>query len=90
MPLFASGHGVPPTPDEVRQVAAYVATHRVAGGPFDVVVGGSTTPQLAADVVVPLVEAGATWWDERGLYESPDLHSLGPVLRRVEAGPPRP
>lgn len=90
VPLFASEHGVPPTPDEMRQVTAYVAEHRVADGPFDVVAGGSTTPQLADDVVGPLAEAGATWWDERGLYTSPDLHSLGPVLRRVEAGPPRP
>ena len=90
VPLFASEHGMPPTPDEMRQVTAYVAEHRVADGPFDVVAGGATTPQLADDVVGPLAEAGATWWDERGLYTSPDLHSLGPVLRRVEAGPPRP
>jgi hypothetical protein len=90
VPLFASGHGTPPTPDEVRDVVAYIAEHRVADSQFDVVVGGLTTPEAAADVVGPLAEAGATWWDERGLYASPDLHSLGPVLRRVEAGPPRP
>lgn len=68
---------------------AYVAEHRTAGGPFDVVAGGLTTPEVAADVVGPLAAAGATWWDERGLYESADLYSLAPVLRRVEAGPPR-
>ncbi|MFD7306905.1 LLM class flavin-dependent oxidoreductase [Promicromonospora sp. NPDC059942] len=112
VPLFASGHGVPPTPGEVREVTEYVAEHRTAGGlsavgmvgavgsndavgsvdtaaPFEVVVGGLTTPEAAADVVGPLAEAGATWWDERGLYESPDLYSLPAVLRRVEAGPPR-
>ncbi|MFE7506865.1 LLM class flavin-dependent oxidoreductase [Promicromonospora sp. NPDC057488] len=101
VPLFASGHGVPPTPGEVREVAGYVTEHRTTaqgssggvpssdGGPFEVVVGGLTTPEAATDVVGPLVEAGATWWDERGLYESPDLYSLPAVLRRVEAGPPR-
>ncbi|MEV0889808.1 LLM class flavin-dependent oxidoreductase [Promicromonospora sp. NPDC050262] len=95
VPLFASGHGRPPTPDEVREVTAYVAEHRTAEGPadvarpFDVVVGGLTTPEAAADVVGPLAAAGATWWDERGLYESPDLYSLPAVLRRVEAGPPQ-
>lgn len=106
VPLFASGHGVPPTPGEVREVTEYVAEHRAtavpdgvlssdgavaagAVGPFEVVVGGLTTPEVAADVVGPLAEAGATWWDERGLYDSPDLYSLPAVLRRVEAGPPR-
>ncbi|MFI8523506.1 LLM class flavin-dependent oxidoreductase [Promicromonospora sukumoe] len=107
VPLFASGHGVPPTPGEVREVTGYVTEHRAAQGsssgvlpsdgavssgavgPFEVVVGGLTTPEAAADVVGPLAEAGATWWDERGLYESPDLYSLPAVLRRVEAGPPR-
>ncbi|MFJ3406693.1 LLM class flavin-dependent oxidoreductase [Promicromonospora sp. NPDC090134] len=89
VPLFASGHGVPPTPGEVREVTEYVMEHRAASGPFNVVVGGLTTPEAAADVVGPLAEAGATWWDERGLYESPDLYSLPAVLRRVEAGPPR-
>lgn len=90
VPLFASGHGAPPTPHEVRAVTGYIAEHRAAGGPFDVVVGGRTTPEAAADVVGPLADAGATWWDERGLYTSPDLHSLTTVLRRVAAGPPRP
>jgi hypothetical protein len=89
VPLFASGHGEPPTPGEVREVAGYVTEHRTAAGPYDVVVGGLTTPEAAADVVGPLAEAGATWWDERGRYAAPELHSLPAVLRRVEAGPPR-
>ncbi|WP_020014598.1 LLM class flavin-dependent oxidoreductase [Promicromonospora sukumoe] len=89
VPLFASGHGEPPTPDEVREVAGYVAEHRTGTGAYDVVVGGLTAPEAAADVVGPLVEAGATWWDERGRYTAPELYSLPAVLRRVEAGPPR-
>jgi alkanesulfonate monooxygenase SsuD/methylene tetrahydromethanopterin reductase-like flavin-dependent oxidoreductase (luciferase family) len=90
VPLFASGHGAPPTPEEVRDVAAYVGEHRAGSDSFDLVAGGRTTPEAAADVVGPLAAAGATWWDERGLYESPDLYSRATVLRRIEAGPPRP
>ena len=50
--------------------------------------GGVTAPSAAADVVGPLAEAGATWWDERQLQRGPDIDSLSAVLRRVEAGPP--
>uniref|UniRef100_UPI00056D8194 LLM class flavin-dependent oxidoreductase n=1 Tax=Promicromonospora kroppenstedtii TaxID=440482 RepID=UPI00056D8194 len=39
VPLFASGHGEPPTLDEVREVTEYVTEHREAAGPYDVVVG---------------------------------------------------
>jgi hypothetical protein len=34
------------------------------------------------------MEAGATWWDERLLQTSDDLHRLAPVMRRVSQGPP--
>lgn len=88
-PLFASAeHGVAPTPDELRPVLSYIARHRTTDAPFDVVVGGVSTPGNAADLAGPLRDAGATWWDERGPYRHPDLYSLPAVLRRVEAGPP--
>lgn len=88
VPLFTNArHGVAPPVDEVRELVAYVREHRT--DPFDVVLGGVTTPADAADVLGPLVEAGATWWDERQLQGGPDLDRLAPVLRRVEQGPPR-
>jgi alkanesulfonate monooxygenase SsuD/methylene tetrahydromethanopterin reductase-like flavin-dependent oxidoreductase (luciferase family) len=90
VPLFADAtHGVPPAPDDVRGVVARVAEHRPeTAGPFEVVVGGQTAPDTAADLIGPLAAAGATWWDERQHIRSPDLYALTPVLRRVEQGPP--
>jgi alkanesulfonate monooxygenase SsuD/methylene tetrahydromethanopterin reductase-like flavin-dependent oxidoreductase (luciferase family) len=91
VPLFESArHGQAPSPDEVHSVAAYLSTQRDAGahGPFDLVIGGATDPATAADLIAPLRDAGATWWDEREVQTNPDHHRAEPVLRRVEAGPP--
>jgi len=91
VPLFESArHGQAPSPDEVREVAAYLAEQRGdrAGEPFDLVVGGASDPATARKLVEPLRDAGATWWDEREVQTTPDHYRLEPVLRRVEAGPP--
>lgn len=61
---------------------------RFREGPFEIVLGGATDPRKACDQIGPLAEAGATWWDERQLQTSEDLHRLAPVLRRIEHGPP--
>jgi hypothetical protein len=39
------------------------------------------------DLLGPLIEAGATWWDERRPIDD-KVDRLEPVLRRIEAGPP--
>ncbi|MFG2071841.1 LLM class flavin-dependent oxidoreductase [Nonomuraea maritima] len=97
VPLFASAtHGEAPPADEVRDLAAFVHEHRDAGRdtpfdtPFDIVVGGESPadPAKARDLIGPLADAGATWWDERQHIRGKDLDQLGPVLRRVEQGPP--
>ncbi|WP_093261963.1 LLM class flavin-dependent oxidoreductase [Saccharopolyspora shandongensis] len=93
VPLFkTAGHGHPPRVDEVRELVGYVERHRVdrRSDPFEVVVGGVSPgdPAAARDLIGPLAEAGATWWDERLLQTTDDLHRLGPVLDRVEQGPP--
>ena len=64
--------------------------HRDGDGPYDVVVGGTSPgdPARARDVVGPLADAGATWWDERQVQGTDDLHRIEPVLRRIEQGPP--
>ena len=41
----------------------------------------------ARDLLGPLIEAGATWWDERRPIDD-EADRLEPVLRRIEAGPP--
>ncbi|MBF8187159.1 LLM class flavin-dependent oxidoreductase [Nonomuraea sp. K274] len=91
VPLFGPGsHGYGPPADEVRELAAYVNRHRQDDGPFELVVGGVSpvAPAKARDLLGPLMEAGATWWDERQPIDGPDLDRLTPVLRRVEHGPP--
>jgi hypothetical protein len=57
--------------------------------PFEVVLGGPspTDADAARDLLGPLVEAGATWWDERRPIDE-EINRLDLVLRRVEAGPP--
>jgi alkanesulfonate monooxygenase SsuD/methylene tetrahydromethanopterin reductase-like flavin-dependent oxidoreductase (luciferase family) len=90
-PLFESArHGHPPTADEVIELHDYLMSQRdpAARTPFDLVVGGATNPANAADIVGPLHAAGATWWDERQLADTPAVHSAAAVLRRVEQGPP--
>ena len=93
VPLFTEArHGHPPPVDQVRDLVAYVSQHREEPGdrPFEVVLGGATPgdPARARDVIAPLAEAGATWWDERQVQASDDIHRLTPVLRRINQGPP--
>jgi alkanesulfonate monooxygenase SsuD/methylene tetrahydromethanopterin reductase-like flavin-dependent oxidoreductase (luciferase family) len=93
VPLFRSAsHGHAPPVDEVRELVAYVESQREgpAETPFEIVLGGASPADAAGarDVIAPLADAGATWWDERQLYGTDDLHRLDPVLRRIEQGPP--
>ena len=98
--VFPGKWGGTLTPDEVRAIVAYIMEHRTSAGPFDVVVSGQTPGANAAngrDVVVPLAEAGATWWVEditpwRFGWQweddwSPDATRL--MQERVRQGPPR-
>jgi alkanesulfonate monooxygenase SsuD/methylene tetrahydromethanopterin reductase-like flavin-dependent oxidoreductase (luciferase family) len=92
IPLFQSAlHGHPPPVGEVRDLVAYVRAHREddPSRPFEIVLGGASPPGAAdaRDLLGPLVEAGATWWDERRTMDD-DVARLEPVLRRIEAGPP--
>jgi alkanesulfonate monooxygenase SsuD/methylene tetrahydromethanopterin reductase-like flavin-dependent oxidoreductase (luciferase family) len=91
IPMFESArHGHVPPLDEVRELVAYVRSRRDdPGRPFDVVLGGPSPTKAAAarDVLGPLAEAGATWWDERRPIDD-DIRRLDLVLRRIDAGPP--
>jgi alkanesulfonate monooxygenase SsuD/methylene tetrahydromethanopterin reductase-like flavin-dependent oxidoreductase (luciferase family) len=93
VPLFTSArHGQAPPVDEVRDLVAYIGKQRKerAETPFEIVLGGASPPDAAEarDVIAPLAEAGATWWDERQLYGTDELQRQAPVLRRIEQGPP--
>jgi alkanesulfonate monooxygenase SsuD/methylene tetrahydromethanopterin reductase-like flavin-dependent oxidoreductase (luciferase family) len=77
------------TPEDVREIVAYIAEHRESDAPFDVVIGGTLPqddPTKASEIVGRFAEAGATWW----------IDSIGPRsggieggLRRLRQGPPR-
>ena len=92
VPLFKSAkHGHPPPLEEVRVLVAYVRAHRDGHPerPFELVLGGPSPTDAAGarDLLGPLIEAGATWWDERRPIDD-EINRLEPVLRRIEAGPP--
>jgi hypothetical protein len=93
VPLFTTArHGFVPSVEEVRDLVGYVQRHREGrhGTPFEVVIGGGSPgkPAAARDLIAPLADAGATWWDERKPQTGDDFYRLEPVLRRVEQGPP--
>ncbi|MFI7010446.1 LLM class flavin-dependent oxidoreductase [Streptomyces sp. NPDC050145] len=92
-PLFADAlHGVPPEPELLAEAVAYVRAHREdPNAPFEIVTGGLTPadPAAARDIVGPLADVGATWWDERQLQSGGSVDSYEAVLRRIEAGPPK-
>lgn len=73
-------------PDEIRALAAFIERERTAGGPFDIVVEGTSSldPGEAAAAVQPLADAGATWWNEAD-WNGATVDSL---RRRIAAGPP--
>src|SRR5262249_26049092 len=93
VPLFASArHGWAPPADELRDLVGYLRAQRgdQRDRPFEVIVGGAspTDRARAHDLLGPLADAGATWWDERRPMDDA-IDRLAPVLRRVEEGPPR-
>jgi alkanesulfonate monooxygenase SsuD/methylene tetrahydromethanopterin reductase-like flavin-dependent oxidoreductase (luciferase family) len=87
-PIPASQEMLELTPDETRDLVAYTLEHRTGEGPFDVVVGGSTTGHERgkdADRVARHAQAGATWWLE-GLVGK---DSVEKIRERIAQGPPR-
>lgn len=95
IPLLPGGEeGKVPEADVVRELTARLSSLLADVGridePFDVVAGGtSPAGQEGIDLVAPLADAGATWWNEGLPIDSPGLERLEPMLRRVEQGPPR-
>ena len=88
-----SGWDQPPDPGVIAEMHAFFLARRRESGrdsePFDLVAGGSTAgmrPRAARDVIGPLADAGATWWDER--FPFSQLDKLDAVRARIEDGPP--
>lgn len=77
----------PITPQEVREIIAYLNMHREATAPFDVAVNGVTldnTPQ-DTEVIQQFSDAGATWWIE---YEA-SRATFKEYRARILLGPPK-
>ncbi|HEY3563232.1 MAG TPA: LLM class flavin-dependent oxidoreductase [Kribbella sp.] len=90
VPLFqTANHGEAPPVGELRDLVSFLDQQRAdRSTPYDVIVGGMTTPATARATIEPLAEAGATWWDERQLLHGTDFYRLAPVLDRIHQGPP--
>lgn len=90
MPYLAGPDGGPAvaTSEDVRAMAAAARQRKGEGVPFDIILDGTTPAndaQAARERVLPLAEAGATWW-----VESPWQNASVDNLReRIAAGPPR-
>ena len=75
------------TPDDIREMHAFVDERRTLTTPFDIVMEGETPGddlEKAASIVQPWAEAGATWWIEAKWGAQDD-----PVRARIQQGPPR-
>jgi hypothetical protein len=89
------GRIAPMTPEDVRETARYVASHRAGSSPFELVVAGNAgrSQKVGAPIVAAYVEAGVTWWMESidswrfGWTEGESWRSEE-MRRRVRQGPP--
>ena len=87
--ILPPGENRPISPNEVRDIKAYMMHHRTSDNPFDIVVilwsqGNSTeTEYLETN---KYAEAGVTWWLEDLSTER--FSSLQQVRNRLQKGPP--
>ncbi len=82
----------PATPDDIREMRAFVKAQRAETAPFNIVMEG-TTPgddrEQAAEIVRPWSGAGATWWIE-ALWAVPrDEQGSQAIRKRLWQGRPR-
>jgi len=92
--------GDPITPDEWKELLAYIQSHRTSTTPFEAVHSMPTSGDnlnQAAEIVTPYAEAGVTWWIEPvdpwrfgWSFEVPWAPEATVLMReRVRQGPPR-
>ena len=75
------------TPQDFREIIAYLKGHRSYEAPFDVIAAGHTTgtdKEKDVAMVRPFAEAGVTWWQEGFDW----TYSLEQVRRRIHLGLP--
>jgi alkanesulfonate monooxygenase SsuD/methylene tetrahydromethanopterin reductase-like flavin-dependent oxidoreductase (luciferase family) len=81
-----SGHAI--TPEDLREILAFIQTQRMQTTPFETLAygltGGTDTSADAARVAA-FAQVGATWWLE---HFAPQ-HTVEQVRHRIQQGPPR-
>lgn len=81
-----------PTPDDIRAMKQFIDEERGRTGQtgqFDLVMEGMTrgdNQERASEILVPLSEAGVTWWIE-SMWDAPG--GMKAVLKRIRQGPPQ-
>ncbi len=74
------------TPGDIAAITAYVGANRPEGSPFDIVFNADSKDSELVDLaerVMPLAEAGVTWWIE-GMWELTEAAAV----ERIRRGPP--
>jgi alkanesulfonate monooxygenase SsuD/methylene tetrahydromethanopterin reductase-like flavin-dependent oxidoreductase (luciferase family) len=82
--------------DEIRAIAAYIATHRTSSDPFEIVMAGETPGDEQAagvEIVAPYADAGLTWWLEnihpwRFGWQWTGPWPVADMEARIRQGPP--
>ncbi|MET0134982.1 MAG: LLM class flavin-dependent oxidoreductase [Kibdelosporangium sp.] len=89
--LTGAWQAEPPPIEEVKALSEFLSAARAEAGraeePFELVLGGSS-PAGDWPLLVPLAEAGVTWWDERMPFGEL-LDNADAIRRRVDQGPSR-
>ena len=79
------------TPDDIREMRAFVEANRTETTAFDIVMEGVTPgndPKKAAATVQPWADAGATWWIESMWESIGNEEGQSSFRKRIQQGPP--
>jgi len=82
--MNADGSFADMTPDDLRDMNAYIEEQRTLTTSFDVVIEGETPgddAEKAASIVQPLADAGVTWWLE-AVWQTPEKEGGAEGMRR--------
>lgn len=80
-------------PEDIRQIKSWIENHRHSESSFDIVVEGTTPSgnrKKARSVLLPWIDAGATWWIEAMWLQTGVEQDLKKIQRRILDGPPSP
>jgi hypothetical protein len=81
--MTKTANGQQVSPDNIREIVAYIMTYRPGADPFEVVFADETPddPERRAELIQGYAEAGVTWWLE-GIWGA-----LSEKRERIRRGP---